>query len=228
MTKNEVLSILKKNGKPSVVEQMKHFGIESPKAFGNSTPFLRSLKKEIGINHKLAVELWNTGFFEARVVAAFIADPHLVTKKLMESWVNDFDSWAICDACCGELFCYTPYAISKSHEWSERKKEYVKRAGFVLMTELAVHNKILDDETFVDFFPIIIRESTDERNFVRKAVNWSLRQIGKRNVRLHKKAMLVAKRLSTQNDSTARWIGKDAVKDLQSDSVKRRLQRWSK
>jgi 3-methyladenine DNA glycosylase AlkD len=228
MTKREVLSILKKNGSDAVIEQMKYFGNKSQKAFGNKAPFLRKLQKQIGTDHALALSLWNTGFHEARIIAALIADPNLVTKDLMELWVNEFDTWGICDACCGELFCYTPYAISKSYEWSTRKKEYVKRAGFVLMTELALHNKNLDDKIFIDFFPVIIRESTDERNFVRKGVNWALRQIGKRNIRLHTKALAVAKTLSTQNDATARWIGNDAIRDLNSDSMQRRILRWSK
>lgn len=225
MTTNDVLSLLKKHGSRSAIGQMKHFGIESPKAFGVNAPTLRKLAKQIGTDHRLALSLWKTGYHEARVLASFIADPEKVTERLMEEWVNDFDSWAVCDACCGELFDYTPFAIDKALEWSKRKKEYVKRAGFVMMAELAVHRKELDDSLFSSFFPVIERESTDGRNFVKKAVNWALRQIGKRNPSLNKQAMKVAMKLSGQNDSTSRWIGTDAIKDLQSEPVRRKFAR---
>lgn len=223
MEQHEVLTYFEKHESSKVREQMKHFGIATPKAFGVTAPIVRALAKKIGTDHTLALRLWKTGYHEERMLAVLIADRDRVTESLMDRWVNNFDSWAVCDICCGELFCYTPFAITKAHQWSYSKKEFVKRAGFVLFAELAVHDKELEDAPFVNFFPIIIRESEDERNFVRKAVNWSLRQIGKRNMRLHRKALAVAKKLSLQKNSTARWIGNDAIRDLTSDVVKRKF-----
>lgn len=196
MTTKEVFLFLKNHGSQSNIEKMRHFGIESPKAFGVNAPALRKHAKEIGTDHTLALSLWKTGYHEARILASLIADPDKTTKTLMEMWVNDFNSWAVCDACCGELFCYTPLAVDKAYEWSTRKKEYVKRAGFVMMAVLAVHRKDLDDSIFRSFFPIIKREATDNRNFVKKAVNWALRQIGKRDKKLHKEAVTVARNLA--------------------------------
>lgn len=204
---------------------MKYFGIPNPKAFGTGTQILRGIQKTIGTNHALAMSLWKKGYYEARIIAALIADPKLMTEGMMESWLSDFDSWAICDACCAELFCYTPFAIRKAKEWTRRKKEYEKRAGFVLMATLAVHRKELDDDIFRSFFPLIVRHATDERNFVRKGVNWALRQIGKKNPALNKEALTVANALSCHTDPTARWIGTDALKDLHSESTKRKFAR---
>ncbi|MEW5798435.1 MAG: DNA alkylation repair protein [Bacteroidota bacterium] len=225
MTTESVLLFLKRKGTKSNIETMKHFGIKSPNAFGVNTPTLRKLAQQIGTDHRLALSLWKAGYHEARVLASLIADPEKVTERLMEQWVRDFDSWAICDACCAELFDNTPFAISKAFEWSKNETEYVKRAGFVMMAALAVHRKELDDGVFKKFFPVIEHESNDGRNFVKKAVNWALRQIGKRNTRLHAEAMKVAVKLSKQEDSTARWIGADAIKDLQSDAVRRKFAR---
>ncbi len=225
MTTNDVLRFLQHHGTRSNIEKMVHFGIETPKAFGVNAPTLRKLAKQIGTDHRLALSLWTSGYHEARILASFIADPEKVTERLMERWVNDFDSWAICDACCGELFDHTPYAIGKAFEWSKREKEYVKRAGFVMMAELAVHRKELGDGVFKKFFSVIERESGDRRNFVKKAVNWALRQIGKRNHVLHSAALNVAVKLSIKDDPTTRWIGTDAIKDLQSEPVRRKFAR---
>lgn len=225
MKTQEILTVLKKHGRESNIKKMKHFGIESPKAFGVMAPVLRTLAKQIGTNHQLALSLWKTGYHEARVLASLIADVEHVTEALMEKWAADFNSWAVCDTCCGELFDATPFAVQKAHEWSKRNEEYVKRAGFVLMAEMAVHRTDLPDSVFTSFFPDIVREATDRRNFVRKAVNWALRQIGKRNIRLHAKAMRLATKLSKSNNSTARWIGSDAVKDLHSAPVRRKIAR---
>lgn len=228
MTSTEVLKYLKRHGRKRNIETMKHFGIDTPKAFGVTAPVVRKLAKQIGTDHPLAQKLWRTGFHEARVIAALIADPDKTTISMMEQWVNDFDSWALCDACCGELFDYTSYAVAQAQAWSTRRKEFVKRAGFVLMAELAVHDTSMENSVFVSFFPLIERESTDKRNFVKKAVNWALRQIGKRNVFLHSRAMTMAKTLSRHPDSTAQWIGTDALKELRSDIVRRRLIRKKK
>ncbi len=223
MTVNEILAYLKKHGSSSNVSGMARFGITPAKAFGVHTPTVRKLAKEIGTDHSLALSLWKTKYHEARILATLIADPEKVTEELMEIWVNDFDSWAVCDACCGELFVYTPFAIQKTDEWCHREKEFVKRAGFVMIAELAVHRKDIANEIFLRFFPVIECEATDERNFVRKAVNWALRQIGKRNASLNRKAIALSRKLSKMNNSTARWIGNDAIKDLHSPIVIRRL-----
>jgi 3-methyladenine DNA glycosylase AlkD len=204
---------------------MKHYGIVNPKAFGTGTPLLRRLQKSIGTDHALALSLWKKEYYEARIVAAFIADPELMTEATMDSWTSDFDSWAVCDACCAEVYCYTPFAIRKAKEWTRRKKEYVKRAGFVLMATLAVHRKEIDDDIFRSFFPLIVQHAADERNFVRKGVNWALRQIGKKNPVLNKEALTVANVLSRHTDPTTRWIGTDALRDLQSESTQRKFAR---
>ena len=164
-------------------------------ALGISIPHLRKTAKEIGKDHKLASELWNSGIHEVRILATMIDDPTKVTKSQMNKWVKDFNSWDLCDQCCNNLFGKTPFAIEKSFEWVERKEEFVRRAGFVLMAVLAVHNKKMSDEEFIAYFPIIEQHSVDERNFVKKAVNWALRQIGKRNINLNKEAILLCKKL---------------------------------
>jgi 3-methyladenine DNA glycosylase AlkD len=225
MNTNDVLTYLRRHGSSTVIEQMKRFGITDPKAFGTGTPVLRRLQKTIGTDHALALSLWKKGYYEARIVAAFIADPNLMTEATMESWTSEFDSWAVCDACCAEVFCDTPFAVRKAKEWTRRKEEYVKRAGFVLMATLAVHRKEIDDDIFRTFFPLIVRHATDERNFVRKGVNWALRQIGKKNPALNNAALTVANALSRHTDPTARWIGTDALKDLQSESTHRKFAR---
>jgi 3-methyladenine DNA glycosylase AlkD len=160
---------------------MARFGIQTSKALGISIPQLRDIAKRLRTNHELAQKLWKTGLHEARILASMIDDPEKVSEEQMERWAADFDSWDVVDSCCGNLFDETEFAIRKAHEWSKRKEEYIKRAGFVLMAEMAVHDKKASDKTFLDFLPVIVRESSDERNFVKKAVNWALRQIGKRN-----------------------------------------------
>ncbi|MHB1051314.1 MAG: DNA alkylation repair protein [Bacteroidota bacterium] len=225
MTKRDVLSYLKKRGSFTVIEQMKHFGIESPKAFGNKTSDIRTLQKKIGTDHELALLLWKTGYYEARIVSALIADPDAMTSRLLNSWAGDFDSWAVCDTCCVELFCYTIHAVPKIFQWSTHTDEFVKRAGFVLIPALAIHRRELDDDLFRSFFPLIVRESTDGRNFVRKAVNWALRSIGKKNPVLHTEALSIARQLSRRPNPVARWIGSDAIKDLQSEPTQRRFER---
>lgn len=225
MTAAEILLYLKKHGSSAAVDRMKYFGIASPKAFGVPAPVLRKLAKEMGTDQPLALNLWKSGYHEARIVAACIADPDRMTQQHMDRWASDFDSWAVCDACCAELFCYTPFAIPTIRRWTKHKKEFVKRAGFVLMATLAVHRKELSDDVFRSFFPMIILESHDERNFVRKAVNWALRQIGKKNPALNTEAVRIARQLSAGKTAAARWIGNDALKDLGSEATKRKFAR---
>ncbi len=202
---------------------MRRFGINTEHALGISIPFLRKLAKKIGKNHRLASALWKTKIHEARLLSGFIDEPEKVSNSQMESWVKDFDSWDICDQVCSNLFDKKPRAYSKALVWSKRKEEYVKRAGFVLMAALSVHDKKAEDKKFERFLPIIKRESKDERNFVRKAVNWALRQIGKRNLRLNKLTIACAKEISKINDKSAKWIAGDALRELSSHKVLERL-----
>lgn len=200
------------------------FGINPDRALGVRIPDLRRLAKQVGTDHSLALGLWKTGIHEARILASMIDDPAAVTERQMESWAGDFDSWDLCDQCCGNLFDRTPFAYGKAVDWAGRDEEFVKRAGFALMAWAAVHDKTADNGTFLEFLPIVEREADDDRNFVKKAVNWSLRQIGKRNRWLHRAALDVAKRLAARNDSRpARWIGTDAVRELTSEPVRARL-----
>jgi 3-methyladenine DNA glycosylase AlkD len=218
-TCEEVLERLRSLGDPKAVEGMARFGIRVPDIWGVSAPNLRKLAKEIGPNHSLAAQLWRTGVHDARILAALIDDSTKVTQRQMERWTGDFDSWAVCDAACCCLFDKTPYAWDKAVEWTGRKPEYIKRAGFVLMASLAIHDKKAPDERFEAFFPFIIKHATDERNFVKKAVNWALRQIGKRNRRLNQLAVQTAREMQQIDSRSARWIAADALRELTSDAV---------
>jgi 3-methyladenine DNA glycosylase AlkD len=193
---------------------MQRYGIRFKKAFGVNIPVLRKMAKEYKPNHKLAAELWDTDIHECMILAFLIDNPEEVTKTQMQKWVNRFASWDICDGCCSNLFDKTPFAYEKAIEWSSSEKEFVKRAGFTIMATISVHNKKADDEFFMEFFPIIEREANDERNFVRKAVNWALRSIGKRNTELMLEAIKVAKRIEKQDSKSARWIAKDALREF--------------
>lgn len=227
MKKNTIettLSHIKSLAKPGNREGMARFGIRVDDAFGVSIYELRKIAKESGTDHKLALGLWETGNHEARILAGMIDDPALVTETQMERWVKDFNSWDMCDQVCSNLFDRTKYAYKKSVEWTKRDEEFVKRAGFVLMAALSVHDKHAADPKFEKFLPIIERHATDERNFVKKAVNWALRQIGKRNAHLNKKAIDVAERIGKTESKAARWIASDALKELRSDKVRKKLQ----
>ena len=223
MNAAEVLRRLKSLSDPRAVEGMARYGITSKKAFGISAPTIRALAKEVGMDQRLSLKLWSSGYLEARAIASLIGDPTKVTEAQMERWVRDFDSWAVCDGCCGILFDKTPFARTKAFEWSRRREEYVRRAGFVLMAALAVHDKDAGDRVFVRFLRVIVRGSTDERNFVRKAVNWALRQIGKRNQALNRLAIQTAEEIRKLESGSARWIAADALRELKSAAVQRRL-----
>lgn len=220
----DVLRRLRSLSDPRIVEGMARYGITSAKAFGISAPTIRALAKEIRRDQKLSLKLWGSGYLEARAVAFLIGDPLKVTEAQMERWVRDFDSWAVCDGCCSNLFDKTPFASSKALEWSKRKEEFVKRAGFVLMAALAVHDKDRSDQDFVRFLRQIVRGSMDERNFVKKAVNWALRQIGKRNEKLNRLAIRTAAEIHGLDSKSARWIASDALRELKSVAVQRRLE----
>lgn len=220
----EVLSILKSMANPEDRAGMARFGITVDRAFGGvSTPVLKKLARQIGKDHRLAQELWKSGYHEARHLAALIDEPAKVTEKQLERWARDFDSWDVVDGCCLNLLVETPYAHRKAVEWSRREEEYVKRAAFSLMAVLAVHDKHAPDAKFLKFLPIIKRESVDERNFVKKAVNWALRQVGKRNRRLNKAAIATAKQIRQIDSRSARWIAADALRELTGQSIQRRL-----
>lgn len=210
----QIVAKLKSLSNPKNVEGMARFGICSEKTLGVSIPDVRKLAKEIGKNHALAQELWKSGIHEAKILAGMIDEPARVTEKQMDSWIKDFDSWDVCDQVCANLFDKTRFAHVKAIEWASRKAEFEKRAGFALMACLAWHDKKAQDSEFEKFFPIIKRESTDERNYVRKAVNWALRQIGKRNVNLCKSALKTAKEIQKSDSKAANWIAADAIREL--------------
>jgi len=221
----EILSYFKSLENPANIEGMRRFGIVAEKVYGVNIPVIRKLAKEFKYNHKLAKELWKTKIHEARILAFLIDDPAEVNIQQMEKWVSEINSWDICDGCMSNLFDKTPVAYSKAVEWSKRKEEFVKRAGFVLMATLSVHDKKAENSRFEKFLPIIEKEAKDERNFVKKAVNWALRQIGKRNSYLHKEAIKTAERIQKHNYKSAKWIAADALRELKNEKVKTRLTR---
>jgi 3-methyladenine DNA glycosylase AlkD len=218
-----ILAELRALADPSRREGMARFGIKTDRALGGITlPRLRATAKRIGIDHQLAMELWTTGILEARSLATMIDDPALVTEEQMEAWAAEFDSWDIVDNACGTLFDKTPFAYHKAVEWCGRDEEFVKRAGFTLIATLAVHDKEAPDRVFGAFLPLIEREAGDRRNFVRKAVNWALRQIGKRSLFLNGLAIEAAERIRL-GPRAGRWVASDALRELRSDAVRARL-----
>ena len=222
MTAQDLLIELKSLSTPDHLAKIAHFGIDNSKALGVKVPLLRQLAKKTGKNHTLALELWNTDIHEARLLASMIEHPAAIDELQFDLWVADFDSWDICDQCCS-ILGKTPYALRKIEEYSSSSEEYTKRTAFVLMCNQAVHHKKAENEQFYHFFELIEREAGDDRNFVRKAVNWALRQIGKRNEILRIKALETCERLLLQNSKSARWIANDALRELKSDAVTARL-----
>ncbi len=212
-----IIRTLKSHANPKNVEGMARYGINPKNTLGVSIPVLRKTAKEVGRNHALALKLWGSRIHEAHILAAFVDDPEEVTEAQMEHWVLDFDSWDVCDQVCMNLFWQTGVAYNKAVEWSKSDEEFVKRAGFALMAVLAWKDKTAGDEKFEKFLPHIKRAATDERNFVKKAVNWALRQIGKRNPRLRRKAIKCAKQMVGTDFKSARWVGKDALKELEKE-----------
>ena len=223
MKYREIIKQLKSLSNPEAVEGMARFGINPRNTFGVSIPNLRKIAKAAGKDHKLALQLWDSGIHEARILSGFIDDPALVTLEQMEEWASDFDSWDVCDQVCSNLFDKTSSAYQKAIEWAGREDEFVKRAGFVLMASLAVHDKAAGENEFEKFLSMIKREAFDERNFVKKAVNWALRQIGKRNAYLNKLAVKTAVEIQKLHSRSARWIAADAIRELESEAVQRRL-----
>jgi 3-methyladenine DNA glycosylase AlkD len=202
---------------------MARFGVNPKNTYGVPIPVLRKLAHSLGSNHGLALELWKSGIHEARILASLVDDPTRVSSRQMNLWAREFDSWDVCDQCCSNLFDKTRYAERKAVEWSSEKGEFVKRAGFTLMAALAVHDKGAPDSQFIRFLKIIRERADDDRNFVKKSVNWALRQIGKRNVRLNRYAIATANEILRQDSKAARWIASDALRELMSTSVQKRL-----
>jgi 3-methyladenine DNA glycosylase AlkD len=211
---NDIINWLNSQRNETNIAGMKRFGIEVSTAFGVKMPVLRAKAKEIKKNMELSRELWQTGFHEARMIAGFIADPKKITEKDMDDWVKDFNSWDICDVVCFGLFCKTDYYNKKIIEYSSNESEYIRRAAFAMIAGMALQNKKLPDEAYYKYLNLIEKYAFDERNFVKKAVNWALRQIGKRNISLGKKAIEVSERLLIQPHKSAHWIAKDALREL--------------
>ncbi len=209
-----MLARLQSLANPANVEGMSRFGINPTNTLGLSMPTLRSIAKETGKDHALAQELWDSGIHEARILAALVDVPAAVTEEQMERWVVALDSWDVCDQVCTDLFYQTPLAWKKAVEWSSRPEEFVKRAAFAARVGHAWRDKKVTDEQFEPFFPLIVRESMDGRNFVRKAVNWALRTIGKRNKALNARAIAIARQIAEIDSKTARWIASDALREL--------------
>jgi 3-methyladenine DNA glycosylase AlkD len=224
-TKVAVLGELKGLADPRVREKMFYFGVDVPKAHGISAPVLHALAKRIGRNHSLALELWSTGIHEAKILATLIGESQKVTREEMERWSRGFDSWDVVDAACCYLYAYAKPAWQKTDTWSRRREEFVKRAAFSLMAYLSYKDKAAPDTRFRRSLRIIEREAHDERNFVKKAVNWALRNIGKRNLQLNAAAIRAAERIRTQGSPSARWIAADALRELKSAAVQARLRR---
>ena len=214
MNIDEVITLLKQKANPVHLAGMKRYGIDNTMALGIPVPELRKLSMFIKKDHTLALQLWESNLHEARILASMIDDPALVTPGQFDKWVMEFTSWDICDQVCGNLFDRTPFAMEKALAFSSAKQEFVKRAGFVLMAEFAVHDKIAKDAVFTTLLPIIEREAWDGRNFVTKAINWALRQIGKRNPALNAAAINTANKILLQNTKPAKWVASNALVEL--------------
>ena len=219
----EIISKLKSLSNPEAVKGMARYGINPKNNLGISIYKLRPIAKEIGKDHDLALKLWDSGIHDARLLACFIEDPAKVTGEQMDSWANDFDSWDICDQTCTSLFDLTPLAWRKVVEWAERDEEFVKRGAFSLIAGLAVHDKKASDKKFERFFPLIKKHSIDDRNYVKKAVNWALRNIGKRNLDLNNQMIKLSEEILKIDSKSAKWIARDALRELTSKKIQIRL-----
>lgn len=221
----DVLQRLKAKARPDQLEGMARFAIVGEGRLGVPVPEMRKLAKEIGRDHTLALKLWKTGIPDARILASMIDEPEKLRETQMEDWARDFDSWDVCDQVCMNLFEKSSLSIKKILDWAGRDEEFVKRAAFALIACLAWHDKETADETFIAMFPVIKKGATDERNFVKKAVNWALRNIGKRNTGLNKEALRAAREIQRLDSKAARWIASDAIRELESEAVRKRLEK---
>ena len=220
ITTSEILKRLHAAGSAANVAGMARYGIRPAKAYGVATPVIRSIARELGRNTKLASALWSTNVLEARMLATMIADPAQIPEEEVERWVREFDCWSVCDSACIGLLWKTPFAWRKVREWSRREPEYERRAAFALLAGLAVHDKKAPGKQFRAALRLISKAAIDERNFVKKAVNWALRQIGKRNAELREAAIEIAESLIATESRSARWIGRDAVRELRRQAVR--------
>jgi 3-methyladenine DNA glycosylase AlkD len=220
-----VLTWLKRRSSARNREGMARYGLTSKNTLGVSVANIRVLAKRLGRNHGLALALWDTGVYEARMLTTFVDEPSRVTPAQMDRWCRDFDSWGICDALCFHLFDKTPHAWKKIAKWPEARGEFAKRAAFALLASVALHDKTAPDKLFLDSLPLIERAAPDGRNFVKKAVSWALRGIGKRNVALHSAALKLSRRLIASPHPASRWIGRDALRDLATPATLRRLKK---
>lgn len=223
MQVDTIITELKARANPEAIQGMARYGINPTNNLGITIYQLRQMARMIGVNHALALQLWGTGIHDARLLACFIDDPAAVTSEQMDSWAQDFDSWDICDQACTSLFDSSPLARTKIFEWAKRDEEFVRRGAFALIAGLSVHDKQASDRDFECFFPLIGKYAIDERNFVKKAVNWALRNMGKRNLPLNHKAITLSHDLLQQNSKTARWIARDALRELTSEKIQSKL-----
>ena len=220
----DALAWLERRGSKRVRDDMRFcYGITAPKAYGVPVGTIQQLGKQLGRDHDLALALWGTGWYEARMLCAFMDQPERVTPAQMDRWARDFDNWGICDTVCFHLFDRTPHAWKKVGPWSRRREEFVKRAAFALLAGLALHDKQADDEAFLEGLSLVERAAGDERNFVKKGVSWALRVIGRRNRALNVACLETARRLAGSDQPAAQWIGRLAVKELASPAVRRKL-----
>ncbi len=225
MTRAEVMGWLERQGTQRAVAGMARYGIEAKHAFGVPMGKLLLLKKRLGTDHALAMALWESGWYEARLLAALVGDPARVTARQMNAWAASFENWADCDTVCFKLWDRSPFAWQKAREWAVSPRELVKRGGFVLMACLALHDKVTPDERFLAFLPLIEKGAGDERNLVKKGVSWALRSIGRRSLTLNAAALEVARRLALSEAAAPRWVGKDAFRELASAKVRAQLAR---
>ncbi|MEA4956135.1 hypothetical protein SDC9_03516 [bioreactor metagenome] len=223
MKVEEIINLFEELSSPEDVEGMSRFGITPEHTYGLRMPVIKKIAKEYKKDHLLALNLWNINTRETRILASLVDDPNMVTSEQMDKWANDFDYWEICDQCCINLFRKTSFAYEKIDKWTKDDKEFVKRAGFAMIAVLAVHDKKEKDEKFISLLDIIERESDDDRNLVKKAVNWALRQIGKRNMVLNKIAIIKAKEIDKKNSKSAHWIAKNAIKELTDEKTVERI-----
>ena len=217
------LAWLKRRGSKRNREGMARYAITAENVLGVSVSNIRVLAKRLGRNHELALALWDTGVYEARMLTSFVAEPTRVTPAQMDRWCRDFDNWAICDTLCFHLFDRTPHAFAKVRQWSDRRAEFVRRAAFALLASLALHDKTTGDEPFLESLPLIERAAIDERNLVKKGVSWALRGVGRRSAALHAPAVTLARRLADSPEAAARWVGRDALRELSGAAVVRKV-----
>ena len=225
MTVEEIIAELKANADPEYAEGSARFALPTDNLIGVRIPVLRRIAKRIGTEHELAERLWENQWREARLLGILVADPALVTEEQMEEQAARFDNWGVCDGFCCDLFDRTPFAWKKAYEWAERDEEFIKRGAFAIVAGLAAHDKSAPDERFIEFLEVIKAKSDDERNFVWKAVNWALRNIGKRNIALNAAAIEAAEEIIEIGTKAGRWIARDALRELRSESVQKRLKR---